>query len=156
MVRYTIRRSRTGFTLIELLVVMAIIAILVGLLMPAVQKTREAANRVKCANNLKQIGLALHLYEEHFSRLAPSRKTMAEGPSWAWLILPDLEQVNLYNLWPEGWPYPGLAPGAPITPEAVEVTGKVLSNKVPTYFCPSFRAPGDNNTIAVSFAQDLG
>ena len=149
-------RPRAGFTLIELLVVIAIISILVGLLMPAVQKTREAASRIKCANNLKQIGLAVHLYVDTFGRLPPSRIGMAEGPSWAWLILPDLEQDNLYKLWPIGWPYPGLAPGAPITPEAVDQTSKVMSKQVPTYFCPSFRSPGDANTISASFGQDPG
>ena len=115
-----------------------------------------AARRLSCANNLKQIGLAIHLHEDQFKRLPPSRKTEAESPTWAWLILPNLEQDNLYRLWPDGWPYPGLAPGAPITPEAVAYSGKVLSTPVPTYFCPSFRSPGDDNNTVKPFPQDLG
>ena len=157
MVRSTIRSSRRrGFTLIELLVVIAIIGILVGLLLPAVQQAREAANRVKCANNLKQIGLAMHLYADSHGSLPPSRKATGESPTWAWLILPDLEQQNLYNLWPEGWPYPGLAPGAPITQAALAQTAAVLGTPVPIYFCPSFRSPGGPNTLSSSFKQDLG
>src|SRR6516165_3949671 len=134
MLRYPIRTYRRGFTLIELLVVIAIISLLISLTMPAVQAAREAASRISCANNLRQIGLAMHMYEGQFDHLPPSRLGMAESPSWAWLILPQLEQDNLYNLWPPGWPYPGIEGGKPVTLDAKNTSALILGTAVPVYF----------------------
>src|SRR5579871_6511058 len=93
------RTARCGFTLIELLVVIAIIAILVGLLLPAVQKVREAASRVKCANNLHQMALACHNANDTYQRLPPMASTFA-GANFAPLffhLLPFIEQQNTWN-----------------------------------------------------------
>ena len=99
-------RTRRGFTLVELLVVIAIIGILVGLLLPAVQAAREAARRIQCTNNLKQIGLAMHTYHDAYTRFPRSRT--ADVAVWSVSILPQLEGGNLAELydddldWDEG------------------------------------------------------
>jgi prepilin-type N-terminal cleavage/methylation domain-containing protein len=130
------RSARRGFTLIELLVVMAIISILVGMLLPAVQKAREAANRMSCSNNLKQIGLAMHNYEGTRERLPPDRLNPGYA-TWAVLILPYIEQDNLYRQWNLSWTYFQQNDTARLTP-------------VKIYFCPSRRTATTPPTASIS------
>src|SRR5262249_58419234 len=96
---YPPRSDRRGFTLIELLVVIAIIAILIGLLLPAVQKVREAAARMKSANNLKQMSLAVHNYEGAVGKIPGNAETLKSGlrVSCHWLLLPYVEQGPLQD-----------------------------------------------------------
>jgi prepilin-type N-terminal cleavage/methylation domain-containing protein/prepilin-type processing-associated H-X9-DG protein len=127
---------RFAFTLIELLVVIAIIAILIGLLLPAVQKVREAAARSKCTNNLKQIGLAMHMYQDVNNKLPSGWVTKQGGPypspgwSWSYLILPNIEQGPLYT-------QIGADLVTPTGPPSNPVAGAAYLNVVPIYICPS-------------------
>lgn len=129
--------SRHGFTLIELLVVISIISILIGMLLPAVQKAREAAARISCANNLKQLGLAMHNYAGTMEdRFPPSRQAEGLG-TWAVIILPFLEQNNLYSQWNMGLPY-------------FQQNNVARMSPVKSYFCPSRRSAADSPTASIS------
>jgi len=143
MPRFFLSRLKRAFTLIELLVVIAIIAILIGLLLPAVQKVREAAARMQCSNNLKQIGVGLHNYHSSFdafppmSRLdsskrggIPSQDQAEKGNLWVHL-LPYIEQDNVYKLSELHNPRnPSIDDGS----TAAQALG---SHVIKTYLCPS-------------------
>ncbi|WP_153555459.1 DUF1559 domain-containing protein [Roseimaritima sediminicola] len=130
-----VKRSPRGFTLVELLVVIAIIGVLVGLLLPAVQAAREAARRMSCSNNLKQIGLALHNYESSNKRLPASwsHPGNSSGDGWSSQarLLPFLEQVSLASEIDYGLGYGA----AQVTTSSG--TQRLASFRVPTYLCPS-------------------
>ena len=139
------RTPRSGFTLIELLVVIALIAVLIGLLLPAVQKVRESAARAQCANNLKQIGLAFHSYYDPERAFPQAYKPLSDpdmtapagtetyGVGALVLILPYLEQGDLYRTID--------VTRAALSPINMPPTNPAYSTPISTYLCPS--APGD-------------
>ena len=163
-------RKRLAFTLVELLVVIAIIGILVGLLLPAVQAAREAARRMQCSNNVKQISLSFHNYESTF-KIFPINMAWrgrpglgAGGPaisdtgkSWCQMILPYIEQTNLYNnidftvgLRPTG--------GIPGPAANIQKNRVVAATAIPAFLCPSDgEAPNGllNNRSDTSSGNDI-
>jgi prepilin-type N-terminal cleavage/methylation domain-containing protein/prepilin-type processing-associated H-X9-DG protein len=146
------RRSR-GFTLIELLVVISIIAVLIGLLVPAVQKVREAGNRMSCSNNLKQLGLGMHNFHDVYKRLPYCRTGGHEQDNtWAVILLPFIEQGPFYTTWfstpiagLDGPPIRSANPSLTINDlrfnRTIRTQSAPLSNTVPIYYCPARRGP---------------
>jgi prepilin-type N-terminal cleavage/methylation domain-containing protein/prepilin-type processing-associated H-X9-DG protein len=138
-------RSRSAFTLIELLVVTAVIAILIALLLPAVQQARESARRLQCQNNLKQIGLALQNYHDAFGRfpfgyLDKSGTTGVQDGGWSWQaqILPQLEQGNLFNRFDFNY-HPHGQPGSISDPDGRNQAA--IATTLPVFSCPSDTKP---------------
>jgi prepilin-type processing-associated H-X9-DG protein len=133
------RKAAEGFTVVELLVVIAIIAMLIGLLLPAVQKVREAANRIQCRNNLKQLGLGLHNYHATHERFPPAYAAagLSCGPGWGTFLLPYLEQEALSQQVPKGSPFWG-------RPQATSTAGDGGETPLKIFRCPSDRGPAQN------------
>ncbi len=148
-----IKRPNRGFTLSELLVVIAIIAILISLLLPAVQQAREAARRTQCRNNMKQLGLAQHNYHDVYNMfsntwtpITVSTGIKVGGPvvSWSAATLPYLDRANVYSAINFELTYADVT-GADTLHPYDPVTAAAFATVIPTFMCPS--APGDNAIV---------
>jgi prepilin-type N-terminal cleavage/methylation domain-containing protein/prepilin-type processing-associated H-X9-DG protein len=143
-------KRNQGFTLIELLVVIAIIAVLIGMLLPAVQRVRDSANRASCQNNLKQMGIALHNYQNDHDALPPGmlspepNLTRATATGFT-LLLPYIEQQPLYRLYHFDQPWWD------------DSNAQVVESKVSIYFCPANRSEGsiDLQPLSVQWSAKL-
>ncbi|MGE4003734.1 MAG: DUF1559 domain-containing protein [Planctomycetaceae bacterium] len=147
-------RKDRGFSLIELLVVIFIIAVLIALLLPAVQAAREAAHRVQCKNNLKQIGLALHNYHDVYQKFPiGARSQRGIGPSWIVGILPFIEQQALYD----GFDMNASANGFPTLPPPFGSTNGALCNGVilSVMRCPSSDLPKTRRTSGANPTEQM-
>jgi len=155
-----LQKRQRGFTLIELLVVIAIIAILVALLLPAVQQAREAARRSQCKNNLKQIGLALHNYNETHGLFPPGlviadpSVAAASALAWNWtaMILPYIEQAQLHQQLDVGNGLPPSSKNNSGNAVKLELIGKVI----PAYRCPSDIGPARFDMLGDNTAENIG
>jgi prepilin-type N-terminal cleavage/methylation domain-containing protein/prepilin-type processing-associated H-X9-DG protein len=139
---------RTAFTLIELLVVIAIIAVLIGLLLPAVQKVREAAARMSCANNLKQFGLAMHNYNDSVGKFPYVRSGGGQNRhTWALLLLPYIEQDNIYKVYKTTITGVNQTDGVNNHTSTDAQIVQARQAQVKTFFCPTRRGSSSLSPI---------
>jgi prepilin-type N-terminal cleavage/methylation domain-containing protein/prepilin-type processing-associated H-X9-DG protein len=146
---------RHAFTLIELLVVIAIIGVLLGLLLPAVQKVRDAANRAKCENNLKQLGLACLNYESTNHGLPPALTgyyNPAAAPlNWATYVLPYIEQDSLYRKYDLNSGYWPASSSGNAGINGSNVNASIVSTPIATFICPAVPNRSSTYTVTWSF-----